>query len=98
MARPDVECAMHNLAAGLTNGLRTDMWEVLPESRRVAAGQSFAPVQICHAQWQYISAPLAVWVLGLILFIGVVWKTRRANIKAWRSRSAGDAAAEARPG
>lgn len=49
--RPDVECAMHKLAAGITNAIRTHAWQVLPADRKAAIGKSFEPVQICHAQW-----------------------------------------------
>ncbi|KAH6689082.1 hypothetical protein F5X68DRAFT_275074 [Plectosphaerella plurivora] len=83
--RPDVECGMHKLAAGITNAMRTAAWEVPRNARKIAEGQSYSPQQICHAQWQYISAPVVVWILALVLFIGVVVKTRRAKIKAWRT-------------
>ena len=83
--RPDVECAMHKLAAGITNAMRAQTWEDLPGHRITARGIAYAPEQIIYAQWQYISAPIAVWILGVILFVGVVIKTRRANIKAWRT-------------
>ncbi|KAH7359275.1 hypothetical protein B0T11DRAFT_300197 [Plectosphaerella cucumerina] len=81
----DLECAVHNAAAGITNAMRTYTWNVRHVNRAVHVGTSLAPVQVCSAQWQYISAPVAVWVLGMALFIDVVWKTRRANIKAWRT-------------
>ncbi|KAH6689793.1 hypothetical protein F5X68DRAFT_230400 [Plectosphaerella plurivora] len=83
--RPDVECAMHKVAAGITNAMRAQSWQDLPRNRMVAQGIAYKPRQIVYAQWQYISAPIAVWVLGVILFVGVVIKTRRANIKAWRT-------------
>lgn len=81
----DVECAMRNIAAGITNGMRMESWDQIDENRVAMEGTTREPRQICHAQWQYISAPAAVWLLGLALFIGVVWKTRRAQIKAWRT-------------
>lgn len=81
----DFECAMRNVAAGVTNGMRIDGWERIGSDRQAIRGVTNDPVQVCHAQWQYIAAPVAVWVLGLLLFIGVVWKTRRAGIKAWRT-------------
>lgn len=82
---PDFVCAMHKLAAGITNGMRIPEWEYIPSQRPKAEGVMETPTQICFAQWQYISAPIAVWVLSLVLFIGVVVKTRRANIKTWRT-------------
>ncbi|KAH6675408.1 hypothetical protein F5X68DRAFT_140245 [Plectosphaerella plurivora] len=81
----DLECAARNIAAGVTNGMRISTWETVEDERRAIDGVTKEPMQICHAQWQYVAAPVAVWLLGLALFIGVVWKTRRAGIKAWRT-------------
>jgi hypothetical protein len=83
----DFECAVRNVAAGVTNGMRISTWETVEDERVAIDGVTKEPKQICHAQWQYVAAPVAVWVLGLVLFLGVVWKTRRAGIKAWRTSS-----------
>ncbi|GJC84425.1 hypothetical protein ColLi_07263 [Colletotrichum liriopes] len=81
-----VTCGMNKIAAGLTNAFRLSAWQIPDdESRPVLNGTTKRAKQICTAQWQYVSAPVAVWVLGLALFIGVVIKTRRAHIKAWRT-------------
>ncbi|KAF9873089.1 hypothetical protein CkaCkLH20_09599 [Colletotrichum karsti] len=81
-----VPCGMNKIAAGLTNAFRLWAWQIEDEgSRSVLNGTTKQAEQICTAQWQYVSAPVAVWVLGLALFIGVVIKTRRANIMAWRT-------------
>ncbi|KAK1585251.1 uncharacterized protein LY79DRAFT_591627 [Colletotrichum navitas] len=79
-----VVCGMNKAAAGLTNAFRLQTWQMIDSPNRLN-GTTRAPQQICKAQWQYVSAPIAVWALGLVLFIGVVIKTRRANIKAWRT-------------
>ncbi|GKT41434.1 uncharacterized protein ColSpa_01615 [Colletotrichum spaethianum] len=81
-----VPCGINKVAAGLTNAFRLSSWQISDDdSRPVFNGTTNGPKQICTAQWQYVSAPVAVWILGLALFIGVVIKTRRANIKAWRT-------------
>ncbi|EFQ31912.1 hypothetical protein CGRA01v4_13083 [Colletotrichum graminicola] len=79
-----VVCGMNKTAAGLTNAFRLQTWQIADSPSRLN-GTTRAPQQMCKAQWQYVSAPIAVWALGLVLFIGVVIKTRRANIKAWRT-------------
>ncbi|KAL0941912.1 acid phosphatase protein [Colletotrichum truncatum] len=78
-----VVCAMNRIAAALTNGFRHELWHIGDLGQ--INGTTYEAQQICVAQWQYISAPIAVWALGLALFIGVVIKTRRANIKTWRT-------------
>ncbi|KAH0419671.1 hypothetical protein CcaCcLH18_14329 [Colletotrichum camelliae] len=66
--------------------VRLSSWQIEENgSRPLLNGTTKEPKQICAAQWQYVSAPVAVWILGLALFVGVVVKTRRANIKAWRT-------------
>lgn len=81
-----VPCGMRKIAAGLTNAFRLSSWQIEENgSRPLLNGTTKEPKQICAAQWQYVSAPVAVWILGLALFVGVVVKTRRANIKAWRT-------------
>ncbi|WYZ36020.1 hypothetical protein EsH8_X_000667 [Colletotrichum jinshuiense] len=81
-----VACGMNKVAAALTNAFRLADWQTQNEdSRSVIRGTTKVARQICTAQWQYVSAPLAVWILGLVLFIGVVIKTRRAKIKTWRT-------------
>jgi hypothetical protein len=80
----NVACAMTNLAVGITNAIRVASWES-DTTFKPFAGTTFAPVNICNAQWQYISAPVAVWVLGLALLVGTILKTRRAQIKTWRT-------------
>ncbi|KAK2017190.1 hypothetical protein LZ32DRAFT_600802, partial [Colletotrichum eremochloae] len=79
-----VVCGMNKIAAGLTNAFRLETWQIIDSPNRIN-GTTNAAKQICKAQWQYVSAPIAVWILGLVLFIGVVIKTRRAHIKAWRT-------------
>ena len=80
----NVACAMTNLAVGITNAIRVASWES-SDSWAPFKGTTLAPVNICSAQWQYISAPVAVWVLGLALLVGTILKTRRAQIKTWRT-------------
>lgn len=80
----DMECAMTNLAAAITTGMKVAAWESV-EDPRYLTGTTLRPIQKCTAHWQYISAPIAVWLLSLALLIGTIWKTRRARIKAWRT-------------
>ncbi|KAK1996497.1 hypothetical protein LX36DRAFT_610623, partial [Colletotrichum falcatum] len=85
MAKQDgVVCGMNKVAAGLTNAFRLETWQGAGSLYRLN-GTTREAKQMCRAQWQYVSAPIAVWALGLVLFIGVVIKTRRAHIKAWRT-------------
>ncbi|KAK2034024.1 hypothetical protein LX32DRAFT_700682 [Colletotrichum zoysiae] len=78
-----VVCGTNKVAAGLTNAFRLKTWQEQPQAR--LNGTTKEARQVCKAQWQYVSAPIAVWILGLVLFVGVVIKTRRAHIKAWRT-------------
>jgi len=82
----DVDCAMMNLALGLTNAMRESVFKtVYLEDRKAINGTTLYLVQICRAAWPYISVPIAVWVLGAALVTGTIWKTRRARLNTWRA-------------
>jgi len=82
----DVSCGMVNVAQGITNGMRTAKWQEISITPPVfVSGLTWIPTEICYTQWQYISAPLAVWLLGLALVVGTILKTRRARLRAWRT-------------
>jgi hypothetical protein len=88
--RGDAACGLNNIAVGLTNGLKTLSWQSIPDSvpplqPAFVNGTTYVPAEFCQAQWQYVSAPVAVWALGLMLLVGTVWKTRRASLKTWRT-------------
>ena len=82
----DVACGMANLAQGITNGMRAAKWqEIKRVPPPIVEGLTYIPTEICHVQWQWLSVPIAVWILGLVLLVGTILKTRKARIRAWRT-------------
>jgi hypothetical protein len=38
-------------------------------------------------QWMWLSLPVAVWAISLIVWIGTIWKSRKASAPLWRDNA-----------
>jgi hypothetical protein len=79
-----IDCAIHNMAHGMSNAIRQAGWETTV-NRGAMAGTSFKSVQWCRASYAWLSAPIAIWLLSSLLFVGTIRKTKKAQLKTWRT-------------
>ncbi|PYH92403.1 hypothetical protein BO71DRAFT_420837 [Aspergillus ellipticus CBS 707.79] len=78
-------CAMENVAVAITKTIRDSAYVADPATAAMASGQSTTSVTYITVHWLWVALPAAVWVLGAVLVIGTLWKTRRARVPAWKN-------------
>ncbi|PWY81535.1 hypothetical protein BO94DRAFT_520204 [Aspergillus sclerotioniger CBS 115572] len=78
-------CAMENVAVAITKTIRDSAYVADPATAAMASGQSMISVTYITVHWRWVVLPLVVWILGAVLVIGTLWKTRRARVPAWRN-------------
>jgi hypothetical protein len=50
-----------------------------PNSPDVATGKVYRSTVLLRVQWMWLSLPVAVWVISLIVWMGTIWKSRKAS-------------------
>jgi hypothetical protein len=50
----------------------------------VAIGKVFVTTTFLTVQWMWLSIPIAVWAISLIVWLGTMWKSRRVSAPLWR--------------
>jgi hypothetical protein len=35
--------------------------------------------------WYWLALTIVLWILAVIMFVGTVWKTRKAGVRSWRT-------------
>ncbi|PYH94643.1 hypothetical protein BO71DRAFT_398793 [Aspergillus ellipticus CBS 707.79] len=78
-------CVMNNVAAAMTKTFRDSAYIADAATAAMASGDSMTSVTYITVHWQWIALPLFVWLLGAVLVIGTLWKTRRARVPAWKN-------------
>jgi hypothetical protein len=83
-------CAINNLAIAMTAMIRSQPYTAFNPltdtnfSTYAVMGTTYYPLAIVQVKWIWIVPTAAIWLLGLILFFGVIRKTRRSGVKIWK--------------
>lgn len=51
----------------------------------IAYGKTMVSTTYISVTWYWLALPIALWVLAVVMFVGTVWKTRRAGVRTWRT-------------
>ena len=90
------QCAIENIARAITvkirniastsifgpNGSPKDGFETSPLS---ALGTTMVSKTYISVTWYWLILPIVLWILAVIMFVGTVWKTRKAGVRTWRT-------------
>jgi hypothetical protein len=55
-----------------------------PRMPDVAIGKVFVKTTFLRVEWIWLSLPVVVWTISLIVLLGAMWKSRRASAPLWR--------------
>lgn len=66
----------------MTKAICNEAWSN-HSSSAMAAGEVLVPQTYIHITWYWITLPLFIWVLAVVMFLGTVIKTHRAGLWAW---------------
>lgn len=90
-----VACAVNRAARAVSKTMRDVNWDhrVVADSHFInvvrAAGlvQGSGVSSYNHVQvvWYWISLPVALWLLSVVILLGTAWKSRRAGVSVWRT-------------
>jgi hypothetical protein len=50
----------------------------------VAVGKVFVNTTFLKVEWLWLSLPVSVWTISLIVWWGAMWKSRRVSAPLWR--------------
>ncbi|CAO2648858.1 Nn.00g098070.m01.CDS01 [Neocucurbitaria sp. VM-36] len=50
----------------------------------VVRGKAFVTTTFLRVEWMWLSLPVVVWVFGLIIWLGTMWKSWRVAAPLWR--------------
>jgi len=76
-------CAMQNLALAMTRAIRNEAWSNHSTAAAMAPGEVLVPKTFVRVTWYWITLPIFIWVLAVVMFLGTVIKTHRAGLWAW---------------
>ena len=88
-----LKCAMENTAAAISKtfrdarlpGLNVTYNKPQGTAGDTARGRVMVSRTYTEVHWQWISAPLLVWLLGCISLIGAIWKSHTAGVPKWKN-------------
>lgn len=50
----------------------------------VAIGKVFVTTTFLRVEWIWLSLPVAIWAISLVVWLGAMWKSRRVSAPLWR--------------
>jgi hypothetical protein len=77
-------CSITTAAMAMTASIRDNSYTQFDFSTYAATGSTYSPKVVIKVKWLWIIPTVAVWLLGVILFLGVIWKTRQTRVRTWR--------------
>jgi hypothetical protein len=77
-------CSITTAAMAMTASIRDNSYTQFDFSTYAATGSTYSPKVVIEVKWLWIIPTVAVWLLGVILFLGVIWKTRQTRVRTWR--------------
>lgn len=50
----------------------------------VAIGRVFVTTTFLRVEWIWLSLPMVLWTISLVVWVGATWKSRRVSAPLWR--------------
>ena len=80
-----LECAMNNTAKALTKSFRDSNYlSQGPEAAKTHTGDVIVQRTFIHIEWAWLTVPILIWCLGVVVWLGTARKTSRAKVMLWR--------------
>lgn len=86
--REPLECAFENIAKAVTKSIRDSPFMTLGyENANMTIGQTLVEQSFVYIRWQWITIPVLVWILAVMLWLGTAAMTWRRRAPVWRGNS-----------
>ena len=50
----------------------------------VAIGKLFVTTTFLRVEWIWLSLPVVIWAISVVVWLGAMWKSRRVSAPLWR--------------
>ncbi|KAH8690536.1 hypothetical protein BGW36DRAFT_364108 [Talaromyces proteolyticus] len=87
-AAEKLSCSMNNVAAAISKTLRDSEFisaDSNPSQANMTSGHAMSLVTHVTVRWEWIVLSILVWLLGTIMLIGTIWKTRQEHAPKWKN-------------